>query len=109
MNKSLVLLSNLIFEQKKNVYLGGSGGCGKTTMLKEIYKMALEQNINVELTSTTGVSAFNVGGITIHRWSGCRTGVDPVDVLLENIYKYKFADEWKSIQLLIIDEISMMG
>ena len=57
-----------LINQKRNVFITGGGGVGKSYILKELKKIYPEMVI----TSTTGVSALNVDGQTIHSWSGIR-------------------------------------
>ena len=65
----------------------------------------------MEITSTTGVSAINVGGQTIHSWAGIGIANKSVNYVV----KYKISAN-KSLEknireckLLAIDEISMMS
>jgi hypothetical protein len=64
------VISNAIFNQQRNVYISGIAGSGKSYLLRQLFDEAISKKINCVLTSTTGVSAFNIGGCTIHSWSG---------------------------------------
>ncbi len=66
----LSILSEAVFENKENVYISGIAGSGKSYLLKQLYDEAVKRGINSVLTSTTGVSAFNIGGCTIHSFTG---------------------------------------
>lgn len=52
----------------KNIFITGGAGTGKSYILRNLVKVLPELKYNI--TSTTGVSAINIGGVTIHSWSG---------------------------------------
>ena len=66
---------------RENVFITGSGGCGKTFTIKKIVKEFNENKINHAITASTGAAALLIGGITIHRWSGCDVFKCPATVL----------------------------
>lgn len=106
---SLQELVHLVFQKRENVFLTGVGGTGKSFLMKKIFELAKKEGMETELTSTTGISSYNIGGMTIHRWAGVQTGEASVDQLLSAVYRYKHDRAWKSIELLMIDEVSMLG
>jgi ATP-dependent DNA helicase PIF1 len=111
MNLNIVI--KILFEKNKNVYLSGIGGCGKSYLAKQLKQYCKENDINCVLTSTTGVSAYNIGGQTIHSWSGIvfnKIDEDTLERIIKRVSKKK-KDVRKimNVQLLIIDEISMLG
>jgi len=105
----------------KLVYLTGKAGTGKTTFLKYIKKTTSK---NTVVLAPTGVAAINAGGETIHSFFQIPFGpFVPNDSRLrtsshntenkETIYTtFKYKDKKKEIlqkmELLIIDEISMV-
>lgn len=69
------------------------------------------REIEMGITSTTGVSALSLGGGTIHRWSGIKLGKESVYTICENI-RTKNKDcykRWRDTRILHIDEVSMLG
>lgn len=100
-----------VFENKNNIFLSGSGGTGKSYLLANtIKKIGDEKGLNIALTSTTGVSAVAIGGTTIHRWSGIRLGKELPIVIANRIRKSKEClKRWIETDILIIDEVSMLG
>jgi ATP-dependent DNA helicase PIF1 len=62
----------------KSVFLTGPGGTGKSYLLKHFikwFKENKEDNNNlIFVTSTTGLSAILIDGMTIHRYSGIGIG-----------------------------------
>ena len=104
-----VLIS--IIEQRKNISILSQGGTGKSTLISAVQKQ-LEDSLKFDVTSTTGVSAYLIGGRTIH--SFCGIGVlYPKHTVQDTIKKIKKNKDAKNrlinCQLLVIDEISMMG
>lgn len=103
------------------VYLTGKAGTGKTTFLKHI-KATTEKNTII--LAPTGVAAINAGGVTINSFFQIPFGpFIPEDPRLrsrtlgsenkESIFStFKYSEEKreiiKNLELLIIDEISMV-
>lgn len=99
-----------ILLHKKNVFLSGPGGTGKSFIIKALRELGKHVDKNVDITSTTGVSAVNVSGCTIHRWSGIRLGKESVQKIVKRIKNSKSTvDRWRNVDILCIDEISMLG
>ena len=109
MSTAETLLENII--NCKNILLSGPGGTGKSYLIVNIIqKWAIQQSKNIFITSTTGVSALAIGGTTIHRWSGIKLGKDPFVKIISRIKKNKETfQRWKDCDILVIDEISMLG
>ena len=92
-----------------NVFLTGPGGVGKSYYINQLKK---ELQDRLSITSTTGVSAFNLGAQTIHSFSGvgAMKPRDTVDSILKKIRKNKNAmTRIHACEILVIDEISMLG
>ena len=54
----------------ENVFLTGAAGAGKSHGVREF----LKRHPDTHVTASTGVAALNVGGMTLHRWSGMLLG-----------------------------------
>lgn len=100
-----------------NVFLSGPAGSGKSFVIRKYCELVESFNPKVKIhkTSTTGLSAINIGGQTIQSFSGM------------GIYKHHYEDYLKlpgvtdsglyrgslfkirSSQILIIDEVSMLS
>ena len=63
-------LKDDIINKRQSVFLTGSAGVGKTTLLQTLKEELDRVGMNTVLTSTTGLSAFNLGGVTIHKFMG---------------------------------------
>lgn len=97
-----------LFTQKKNVFVTGPGGTGKTTMIKLYVKM-YKNNRNISVTSTTGASALLIGGTTLHSFLGIGLGKQSVDNMIQKIRMWSWLKQrWCSLDCLIIDEVSML-
>lgn len=89
----------------RNVFLTGYAGTGKSYLIKEFIKK-LPQN-KYALTGTTGISALNIGGKTIHSWAGI--GLGEGDIINRVLEKKFFVFRWRRTRVLIIDEVSMLS
>jgi len=96
---------NLI-ENGHNIFVTGGAGTGKSytlNLLKKRYGKTLH------ITSTTGISAININGQTIHSWAGIGIADKPIPDIVKKIKKNKTL--YKQIilcRMLAIDEISML-
>ncbi len=93
---------NAIDNEAQFIFVSGSAGTGKTTLIKYLMK---KFSGSVAVVAPTGVAALQVGGVTIHSFFK----LPPRIVFPETDVK-KLADRklYSSIKLLIIDEISMV-
>lgn len=94
----------------------GQSGTGKSYLIKEIAKSLKKNNeksSGVQVIATTVIASVNVGGKTIHSWSGNGDGWYSNKTLLhksENSDHYEvYKHNIKSTQCLISDEISMLS
>lgn len=100
------------FKKGDSILMLGAAGCGKSKAVKEMYNYIKKNNSNKEMyiTSTTGISAYNVGGITINSFMGIGTGESSIEILLRRLrYKINIKDRIRRTDILVIDEISMMS
>jgi hypothetical protein len=89
-------------ESQQFVYLTGAAGTGKTTLVK---KLIDENTLKKIVVAPTGIAALNIGGATIN--SAFRIGFDTFPVIKES-NDPRFKKLLKNLELLIIDEISMV-
>jgi ATP-dependent DNA helicase PIF1 len=54
----------------ENLFLTGPAGSGKSHNIRDY----LKRHPDTHVTASTGVAALNVGGMTVHRWSGMMLG-----------------------------------
>ena len=84
------------------IYLTGAAGTGKTTLIERVKDECLLKKMVV---APTGVAALNIGGSTIN--SAFRIGFDTFPMIQES-KDPRFKKLLKNLELLIIDEISMV-
>ena len=98
-----------LIEQGRNVLLTGVAGSGKSAVIN-MYRKQYKSRKNIGLTSTTGTSAILIGGSTLHSYLGIGLGTGDVEFLYMNIKnKAYILKRWLDLDVLIIDEISLMS
>ncbi|WP_298445623.1 PIF1 family ATP-dependent DNA helicase, partial [Ferrimicrobium sp.] len=93
-----------------SVFLTGPPGAGKSYVLREFVRLARRRGTAVAVTASTGIAATQIGGVTIHSWSGIgvRDHLTPND--LANLSsKDRLVRRYLTTDILIIDEISMLS
>ena len=96
------VLNLLDSDEQQFIYLTGAAGTGKTTLIEKVLE---ENNLKKIVVAPTGVAALNIGGSTIN--SAFRIGFDTFPVIQES-NDPRFKKLLKKLELLIIDEISMV-
>lgn len=98
-----------IMKSGKNVFLTGSAGSGKTFVLNKYVEYLKERKVPVAITASTGIAATHMNGQTIHSWSGIgvKNSITRAQLLTMKDKKY-MNDKMLNVQVLIIDEISML-
>lgn len=122
-NQQIKLAYEFVQYTNKNIFLTGKAGTGKTTFLNNLKKITHKRNVVV---APTGVAAINAGGVTIHSFfqlpfspfipEEAQKNFENLNQLDYN--KFSSANQFKlrknkikiikSLDLLIIDEISMV-
>ncbi len=107
-NRELGLAEEFIRDTGCHLFLTGRAGTGKTTFLR---KLKRENPKRLVVTAPTGVAAINAGGVTLHSFFQLPFGPF-VPGGEETRLRYRVSrqkiDIIKSLDLLIIDEISMV-
>lgn len=95
-----------------NLFITGSGGTGKSYLIKTIKKDLVERGIKHAVCALTGCAAvlLNCYAKTIHSWSGIGIAAGSKEDIVNKAIRNKRAmSEWKTTKVLIVDEISMMS
>ena len=102
-------------EADENVCLTGPGGTGKSFQTRRM--IALDP-WRFAVTASTGIAALNIGGLTLHRWSGMMLGPqngETDEEYLDHLMADKrFSvragfDRIRAARSLVIDEVSMLN
>lgn len=108
----LELAFNYAQYTKRNIFLTGKAGTGKTTFLRRLQQETCKRMI---VLAPTGVAAINAGGVTIHSFFQLAPGLYlPGQNITgrEQSSKYSFSKHkiniLRSLDLLVIDEVSMV-
>ena len=109
-NPELELALQFIEKTDRNLFITGKAGTGKTTFLHQIKKKSLKRMV---IVAPTGVAAINAKGVTIHSFFQMPFGpILPNQIANTSNAQRKFSktkiDIIKSLDLVIIDEISMV-
>ncbi|WOC40949.1 helix-turn-helix domain-containing protein [Polaribacter sp. HL-MS24] len=109
-NPELELALQFIDKTDRNLFITGKAGTGKTTFLHQIKKESLKRMV---IVAPTGVAAINAKGVTIHSFFQMPFGpILPNQIANTSNEQRKFSktkiDIIKSLDLIIIDEISMV-
>lgn len=117
------IVSRFVNNTNQNVFLTGKAGTGKTTFLKNITKYTHK---SVIVAAPTGIAAINAGGVTLHSLfqlpfgsfipdnnglvnQSINTQVNTPRTLLSSFQMHKTKRNMlKKMELLIIDEVSML-
>ena len=102
--------------QRKNLFISGSAGTGKSFLIQQIAQLLGKVNDDclnsstIHITSTTGIGACGIGGVTIHSFAGINslppTTKDQIKFHLR--MKPTLKKKWRKAKCIIIDEISML-
>lgn len=96
---------DIVDNTEENIFVTGKAGAGKTTFLKYLIGHTKKKYV---VTAPTGVAAINAGGVTLHSLFGIPFGpITPYDQLDNRFSTWKH-EMLLSLELLIIDEISMV-
>lgn len=92
----------------ENIFMTGGPGTGKSSVVHLACRLFDMHGIQYEVTAPTGAAAENIGGCTIHSLFGIdkRKHVDDVTGYVS--YLFHKSKRLKEIDVLIIDEVSMV-
>lgn len=100
------------FAQGRNVFVTGPGGTGKTRLIQFMVEYMNAHGRPHQVCALTGCAAvlLNCRAKTIHSWSGIRLGKGNINDIVNRVVRNRcMAKNWKSTEVLIVDEVSMMS
>ena len=97
----------------ENLFITGPGGSGKSFLIKNIVKHAEINNKNIKICALTGCAAIllECKATTLHMFSGIGFANKKNEEIIEELFttkRYKLKN-WRNLEILIIDEVSMMS
>ncbi|AAZ12841.1 DNA repair and recombination helicase protein PIF1, putative [Trypanosoma brucei brucei TREU927] len=101
---------DIVVNHRRSVFLTGGAGTGKSHLLRAI--IAALPLSTTFVTATTGLAALNLGGTTLHSFSGCGF-VDQHTSTHQMVYRNvlgrkKARANWRKCRVLVVDEVSML-
>lgn len=106
-------VKKLVVEEGRSVFFTGPAGTGKSVLMRSIIedlkKRYARDPERIAVTASTGLAACNIGGMTLHSFSGIGLGKEDANILVKKIRRNpKAKNRWLKTKVLIIDEISMV-
>ena len=102
-----------LFKEGKNIFLTGPGGSGKSVLIRKFVEEAKLRNKEVQICALTGCATVLLGcegAKTIHSWAGIGIATGPFGTVVDRVTSSKHRKvPWKKVDILIIDEVSMMS
>jgi ATP-dependent DNA helicase PIF1 len=96
----------------KNILITGPGGTGKTFLIKHINQHALNKGKKIQICALTGCAAvlLECKAKTLHSWAGIGLMRRPNQEIATSVALNTFKRRrWKNVNVLVIDEVSMMS
>lgn len=101
------------FLRDNNIFLSGGAGVGKSFLTMELIKSYRVQGKIVVVLGSTALSAFNIGGVTLHSFFAFKRCQNYDELYYEDRKQKDKLEKLKRIlkqcDLLVIDEISMVS
>lgn len=110
LNEGQLLFFREFLDSKRNLFLTGGAGVGKSFVINRLSQFCDDNDVFISKTSSTGVSAINIGAQTLHSFMGIGLADSPTEILISKVRKNKTARErLRHCKILFIDEISMVS
>ena len=95
----------------KHTCIVGSGGTGKSFVVKKLVEYLEARKKSVAVTAPTGIAAIQINGFTLHSWAGVGTMNKDVGYYVKVIrcFGSTALHNWTKTDVLIIDEMSMLS
>jgi len=100
------------FAQGQNIFVTGPGGTGKTRLIQFIVEYMNSIGKSYQVCALTGCAAtlLQCKAKTIHSWSGIKMARGDSVTIIDRVNRNRFSKKaWRSVEVLIVDEVSMMS
>ncbi|KAI3534545.1 DNA repair and recombination protein pif1 [Colletotrichum filicis] len=106
-------VQDLVVNKGQSVFFTGPAGTGKSVLMRsiiaELTKKWARDPERLAVTASTGLAACNIGGQTLHSFSGIGLGKEDVQALVKKIRRNpKAKNRWLRTKILVLDEVSMV-
>ena len=99
-------------QKGRNVFMTGPGGTGKSFLIQQIYNWTSSQGKRVGVCAMTGCAAIllKCKAKTLHSWASIGLAAGPDSDIVLRVLKIKHRRKnWEQVDVLIIDEVSMLS
>lgn len=100
------------FKRGENIFLTGQAGTGKTMLIQQMAEYLNNKFVPFKVCALTGCAAILLGckAVTLHSFAGIGICAgDSTDIINAVMHKKRKMVDWRTICVLIIDEVSMMS
>lgn len=103
----------MVVERGQSVFFTGPAGTGKSVLMRAIIQDLKRKHARdperIAVTASTGLAACNIGGMTLHSFSGIGLGKEDAQTLIKKIRRNpKAKNRWLRTKTLVMDEVSMV-
>jgi ATP-dependent DNA helicase PIF1 len=100
------------FNEGLNILITGPGGSGKSYLIRHLKNLATLSGKNMQVCAMTGCAAvlLQCKAKTVHSWGGLGIATGSVKDIVKRVSRSKHKKTvWKTTDILVIDEVSMMS
>ena len=100
------------FKLGENIFITGPGGTGKSFLIKYLVSLACENSKKIKVCALTGCAAIllECNATTLHSFSGIGLAKKHINEVVDSVVSSKKKRKnWNNLDILIIDEVSMLS